>query len=134
MFISLAVEFSKLYNVVGFDINAKRINELKNNYDNTNEYDESEMALSVDLFLTNSQKDINDSNVYIITVPTPVDKNNKPDLMPLESASKMIGKCLMENDIVIYESTVFPGATEEVCVPILEKYSNLKYNMQFLWL
>ena len=127
----LAVEFSKLYNVVGFDINAKRIKELKNNYDNTNEYDESEMASSVDLYLTNSQKDIKDSNVYIITVPTPVDKNNRPDLMPLESASKMIGSYLMENDVVIYESTVFPGATEEVCVPILEKYSKLKYNTQF---
>ena len=127
----LAVEFSKLYNVVGFDINAKRIKELKNNYDNTNEYDESEMASSVNLYLTNSQKDIKDSNVYIITVPTPVDKNNRPDLMPLESASKMIGSYLMENDVVIYESTVFPGATEEVCVPILEKYSKLKYNTQF---
>ena len=74
--------------------------------------------------MTNSQKDIKDSNVYIITVPTPVDKNNKPDLIPLESASKMIGSYLMENDVVIYESTVFPGATEEVCVPILENIQN----------
>tara|TARA_Y100001968_G_C19445392_1_gene765094 strand:- start:3667 stop:4788 length:1122 start_codon:yes stop_codon:yes gene_type:complete len=89
------------------------------------------MALSGDLLLTHFEEDIKNSNIYIITVPTPVDKNNKPDLMPLKLASLMVGNYLKENDIVIYESTVFPGATEDICVPILEKQSSLKYNVEF---
>ena len=83
---------------------------------------------------TFSTADLNNSNVYIITVPTPVDNNNSPDLSPLINASKMVGKVLSKDDIVIYESTVYPGCTEEICVPILQKESNLTYNEQFLWI
>ncbi len=127
----LAVEFSKQYKVTGFDINEKRINELKSNLDNTNEINPEELSLAGDLLFSNSTSDLKKSNVYIITVPTPVDKNNKPDLGPLKSASKIVGDVLKIEDIVIYESTVFPGATEEICVPILEEYSKLKFNVHF---
>tara|TARA_Y100001970_G_C14258695_1_gene877706 strand:+ start:7449 stop:8738 length:1290 start_codon:yes stop_codon:yes gene_type:complete len=127
----LALEFSKKYEVVGFDVNQSRIEELINGYDRTNEVDEIKLNKQKSLRLTHQKKDISDSNIYIITVPTPVDKNNKPDLKPLISASKLVGKNLQKNNIVIYESTVFPGCTEEVCVPILEEYSKLRFNIDF---
>ena len=127
----LAVEFSKKYPVIGFDLDKDRIKELDDGYDRTNEITKEEISDLSQLTLTDSLKQINDSNVYIITVPTPVDKNNKPDLNPIKSASKSIASVLSNNDVVIYESTVYPGCTEEVCVPILEKYSKLKYNKDF---
>ena len=128
----LAVEFSKKYRVLGFDIDQKRISELKQNFDRTNELSKDDFPLNSNrLNLTSSTTDLNNSNIYIITVPTPVDNNNSPDLSPLINASKMVGKVLSKDDIVIYESTVYPGCTEEVCVPILQKESNLTYNEQF---
>tara|TARA_Y100001958_G_C21248177_1_gene580551 strand:+ start:1812 stop:3119 length:1308 start_codon:yes stop_codon:yes gene_type:complete len=128
----LAVEFSKKYRVLGFDIDQKRISELKQNFDRTNELSKDDFPLNSNrLNFTSSTTDLNNSNVYIITVPTPVDNNNSPDLSPLINASKMVGKVLSKDDIVIYESTVYPGCTEEICVPILEKESNLTYNEQF---
>ena len=128
----LAVEFSKKYRVLGFDIDQKRISELKQNFDRTNELSKDDFPLNNNrLNFTSSTTDLNNSNIYIITVPTPVDNNNSPDLSPLINASKMVGKVLSKDDIVIYESTVYPGCTEEVCVPILQKESNLTYNEQF---
>tara|TARA_Y100001970_G_scaffold272864_1_gene370078 strand:- start:6069 stop:7367 length:1299 start_codon:yes stop_codon:yes gene_type:complete len=127
----LAVEFSRQFNVTGFDIDQTRIDELKNKFDRTNEVS-SHLLKNVDkLILSSSIDDIVQSNVYIVTVPTPVDKNNHPDFNPLLQASKMIASLLDKGNIVIYESTVYPGATEEICVPILEKISNLKYNVEF---
>ena len=132
----LAVEFSKKYRVLGFDIDQKRISELKQKFDRTNELSKDDFPLNSNrLNFTSSTTDLNNSNVYIITVPTPVDNNNSPDLSPLINASKMVGKVLSKDDIVIYESTVYPGCTEEICVPILQKESNLTYNEQFfLWI
>ncbi len=127
----LAVEFSRKYQVVGYDINKKRINELKNGYDRTNELLDQQSSSLKNIFLTNSERSIENSNVYIITVPTPVDKNKVPNLDPLKSATRLVGKFLCKNNYVIYESTVYPGCTEEVCVPILEKLSGLKYNTNF---
>jgi len=127
----LAVEFSKKFPVVGFDLNTDRINELKRGKDRTREIDYSELNKNNNLILSYSHSCLKDSNVYIVTVPTPVDKNKTPNLAPLESASKTIGKYLNKGNIVIYESTVYPGATEEICVPILEEVSNLVYNKDF---
>ena len=128
----LAVELSKKYHVVGFDINEIRVKELKENFDRTNELSEKELiSKKNNLRFTTSISKIKKSNIYIVTVPTPVDKNNKPYLEPLISASKLIGSLLVNNNIVIYESTVYPGCTEEICVPILEKESNLVYNKDF---
>tara|TARA_Y100000591_G_scaffold69691_1_gene57833 strand:- start:25829 stop:27127 length:1299 start_codon:yes stop_codon:yes gene_type:complete len=127
----LALELSKKYLVVGYDLDKSRLKELEEGYDSTKEITKEEITSLNDLSLTNSLEEIRDSNVYIITVPTPVDKNNKPDLSPIKSASKSVGRVLLKNDLVIYESTVFPGCTEEVCVPILEKYSKLKFNQHF---
>ena len=127
----LAVEFSKKYNVVGFDLDIIRISELEDKYDRTNELSENDLSNIKNLNITTSENEIENSNIYIVTVPTPVDKNNKPNLNPIISASELIGRYLNKNDIVIYESTVFPGCTEEVCVPILEKVSKLKYNSEF---
>jgi len=127
----LAVEFGKKYPTVGFDINDTRIDELKQGIDNTLEV-ESEALLAADhLSFTNQTKDIEDCNIFIITVPTPIDKHKRPDLSPLISASKAISPLLKQDDIVIYESTVYPGATEEVCIPELESASNLKFNSGF---
>jgi len=127
----LAVEFGKKYPTVGFDINDTRIDELKQGIDNTLEV-ESEALLAADhLSFTNQTKEIEDCNIYIITVPTPIDKHKRPDLSPLISASKAISPLLKQDDIVIYESTVYPGATEEVCIPELESSSNLKFNNGF---
>ncbi|RQO65690.1 nucleotide sugar dehydrogenase [Pedobacter sp. KBW01] len=134
----LAVEFGKKFQSVGFDINTERINELKNGTDSTLEVsDENLKSIIVDdtnqvgLYVTNQIEKIRECNIFIITVPTPVDKYNKPDLTPLKKASETVGKVLKVNDIVIYESTVYPGATEEECIPVLEKISGLKYNVDF---
>jgi len=127
----LAVEFSKKYPVVGYDLNNDRINELKKGYDRTGEINSENLKSAKNLSLSDKKLSIENANVYIVTVPTPVDKNNTPNLKPLESASQTIGSCLEKGNIVIYESTVFPGATEDVCVPLLEEFSNLKYNKDF---
>ena len=137
----LAVEFGKKYAVLGFDINQSRIEELTVGKDRTNEADLEGLKRATELYQsTNGEKGLNFSsdteklkncNIYIVTVPTPINNFKAPDLTPLISASTMIGKVLKENDIVIYESTVYPGCTEEDCVPVLEKYSNLKFNKNF---
>ena len=139
----LAVEFAKLYQVVGFDINNQRVQELRNNQDVTLETTSEELeAVNLDsmdqlnksdvgLWISDDLSDIQDSNFYVVTVPTPVDENNRPDLTPLYKASETVGKVLGKGDIVVYESTVFPGATEDECMPILEKVSGLKYNKDF---
>ncbi|MCF6339861.1 MAG: nucleotide sugar dehydrogenase [Sulfurimonas sp.] len=129
----LAHAFSFKYEVVGFDIYQSRIDELNRAFDKTLELNEKQVqeALENNIKFTSSTKDIKDCNIYIVTVPTPIDKNKRPDLTPLIKASETIGKVLKQDDIVIYESTVYPGATEEDCVPILEKFSNLKFNEDF---
>ncbi len=139
----LAVEFAKKYQTIGFDINTTRIEQLRDHTDVTLETSSKDLkavnAKSFNeliktnngLWLTNNINEIKDSNFYIVTVPTPVDKNNKPDLTPLYKASETVGNILKKGDIVVYESTVFPGATEEECVPILEKVSGLKFNQDF---
>lgn len=129
----LAHAFSSKYEVVGFDVASWRINELKNGYDRTLELSKGQVeeAINNNMKFTLDIDDIKDCNIYIVTVPTPIDKNKRPDLTPLIKASQTVGKVLNKDDIVIYESTVYPGATEEVCVPILEEYSNLKFNIDF---
>jgi len=134
----LALEFAKKYQVVGFDINLDRINELRNGIDRTNETTGEEIKKVLEegssangLSLTDNIDFIKDSNIYIVTVPTPITIAKTPDLDPLRSASKMIGKFLSKDDIVVYESTVYPGCTEEVCVPILEDKSGLVFNKDF---
>lgn len=127
----LAVQFSKKYDVVGYDLDVNRIKDLKRGVDRTNELKDEDIKHLKKIKLTSDRKNISDSSIYIITVPTPVDKNNKPDLNPLKNASELVGECLSKNNIVIYESTVFPGCTEQVCVPILEKVSKLNYNQHF---
>ncbi len=127
----LAVEFGKKREVVGFDINQSRINELLSGHDLTLEVTDQELIDATNLTYTSNVVDIEDCRIYIVTVPTPIDKNNNPDLTPLEKSSEMLGSILKKGDIVIYESTVYPGATEEVCVPILEKHSDLEFNKDF---
>lgn len=127
----LAVEFSKYFFVNGFDVNSKRIDELKKGIDSTHEVNLDELKSSKNLTFTFNERDISDSNVYIVTVPTPIDEYKSPDLSPLISASKLIGKNISKGDYVVYESTVFPGCTEDECVPILEKYSGLRFNKDF---
>ena len=129
----LAHAFSSKYKVVGFDIARWRIDELRNGVDRTLELSSQQLkeAISNNMKFTNLLEDIADCNIYIVTVPTPIDKHKKPDLTPLIKASESIGKVLKKDDIVIYESTVYPGATEEDCVPILEKFSGLKFNQDF---
>ena len=138
----LAVIFAKKYPVLGFDISEKRIKELNSSYDhtlevteealkdvlkNTNPIEESKNGL----YFTSSENKLKTANYYIITVPTPVDKNNSPDLAPLKKASELVGKVLKKGDVVVYESTVYPGVTEEECVPVLEHFSGLKFNIDF---
>jgi UDP-N-acetyl-D-galactosamine dehydrogenase len=127
----LAVEFGKKIDVVGFDINQERIGELQNGIDRTKEVELDELQSSKRLTYSANPADLKDVNYFIITVPTPVDEFKTPDLRPLQSASKTIGSVLKKGDIVIYESTVYPGCTEEVCVPVLEKISGLKFNVDF---
>lgn len=127
----LAVEFGKKIETIGFDINKERIQELKEGKDKTLEVDQVELRQAKKLRYTINPEDISGCNIYIITVPTPIDINKSPDLGPLENSSKMIGGLLNKDDLVIYESTVYPGATEEVCVPILEEQSGLIFNQDF---
>jgi UDP-N-acetyl-D-galactosamine dehydrogenase len=127
----LAVEFGKKYNTVGFDIDKERIGELNKLYDRTLEVDADGLKKAIKLKYSYELTEIADCSVYIITVPTPVDKYNKPDLTPLRKASETVGKVLRKGDIVVYESTVYPGATEEECVPVLEKVSGLVFNKDF---
>ncbi len=127
----LAVEFGKILDVVGFDINEARIRELKSGYDRTLEVEKDELLASAKLSFSSDPKDLKSANYFIVTVPTPVDKYKTPDLTPLVKASETVGKVLKKGDIVIYESTVYPGCTEEDCVPVLEKYSGLKFNIDF---
>ena len=127
----LAVEFGKSRKVIGFDINHERICELKKGYDSTLELSADELATSTGLAFASEIEEIAKANCFIITVPTPIDKENSPDLQPLISATKTISKILSEGDILIYESTVYPGATEEVCVPVIEENTNLKLNKSF---
>ena len=127
----LAIEFGKIYETLGFDTNKSRIDELLMGKDSTREVTFEELNNSSMLSYTNRVEDIENCNFFIITVPTPIDKLNNPNLVPLQQASEAVGRFLKKDDIVIYESTVYPGATEEVCVPILEQFSNLKYNQDF---
>jgi UDP-N-acetyl-D-galactosamine dehydrogenase len=127
----LAAEFGKILDVVGFDINRERIQELQKGYDRTREVEPEELKLSTRLRYSFNLDDLKDSNYYIVTVPTPIDEYKNPDLRPLQGASKTVGKVLKKGDIVIYESTVYPGCTEEVCVPILEQTSGLTFNKDF---
>ena len=139
----LAVEFSKKYKVIGFDINTKRVNELREANDKTLEVspedlkkvlvakDQFQLSDKVGLFPSDNVSDITSANIYIVTVPTPIDANKRPDLRPLLEASTMISKVLTKGDIVIYESTVYPGCTEEDCVPVLEQSSGLVFNKEF---
>jgi UDP-N-acetyl-D-galactosamine dehydrogenase len=135
----LAVEFAKHYPVIGFDINQKRIDGINEGHDSTLEVEDEnlrsvllhERPVEKGIYLTSKLDEIRDCNVYIVTVPTPVDKNNRPDLTPLVKASETIGKVIKKGDIVIYESTVYPGCTEDDCVPVIEKISGMKLNVDF---
>lgn len=137
----LAIEFSDHFPVLGFDINEQRVTELNSGFDRTREANIEKLKSALDLAVTDDfqhglkfssfQEDLKIANIYIVTVPTPIDKYNAPDLKPLLNATEMIGKGLKKGDIVIYESTVYPGCTEEDCVPILEKFSKLKFNKDF---
>ena len=127
----LAVEFGKHYDVLGFDINQKRIDELQAGHDATLEVADAELQAVTNLKYSSNPKDLEQYNVYIVTVPTPIDENNAPDLTPLRKASAMLASVIQPNDVVIYESTVYPGATEEVCIPIIEKGSGLAFNVDF---
>lgn len=127
----LAVEFGKKRPVVGFDISAERVSALRNGHDATLEVSDAELSEATQLTFSTDLNDIGDCNVYIVTVPTPIDAHKQPDLDPLRKASTAIGGILSKGDIVIYESTVYPGATEEVCVPVLEATSGLTFNTDF---
>jgi len=133
----LAVEFGKKYQVVGFDINQSRVNELNTGHDSTLEVEDENLQQALKktgdtgLFLSTNIDDIKDSNIYIVTVPTPIDEFKRPDLTPLVKASETVGKVIRNGDIVIYESTVYPGATEEDCLPVVENVSGLKFNVDF---
>jgi len=127
----LAVEFGRQRSVVGFDINLRRIHELKSGNDFTLETTKEELVAAENLIFTTHPNELRDCNCYIVTVPTPIDEYKRPDLTPLLKASETLGKVLKKGDIVIYESTVYPGCTEEDCVPVLEQYSGLKFNQDF---
>jgi len=127
----LAVEFGKKRPVIGFDINAKRIAELQDGHDHTLETTPEELKAATRLTFTSRADDLRDCDVFIVTVPTPIDTANRPDLTPLIRASETVGKVMRQGAIVIFESTVYPGATEEVCVPVLENFSGKKFNVDF---
>lgn len=128
----LAAAFAEKYKTIGFDINRTRIEELKKNYDRTLELETYQLeAIRENILYTNNVDDTRESTVFIVTVPTPIDESNRPDLTPLIKSSQSVGKVLKKGDIVIYESTVYPGVTEEVCVPELEKTSGLTFNVDF---
>jgi UDP-N-acetyl-D-galactosamine dehydrogenase len=127
----LAVEFGKQRSVLGFDINTKRVEELNSGQDRTLECSQEELQGAAQLSFSSQIDDLQNCQIFIVTVPTPVDRANRPDMMPLIKASQTVGQVLKKGDIVIYESTVYPGATEEVCVPVLEETSDLKFNIDF---
>lgn len=127
----LAVEFGRRFQTHGFDISENRISELKSGVDNTLEINAEELAEASHLEFSSSIDELKSCNIYIVTVPTPIDKHHRPNLRPLESASEMIGSVIAKGDIVIYESTVYPGCTEEACLPIVEKVSGLTFNTDF---
>ncbi len=127
----LAVAFGEKRSVIGFDINQNRISELQNGHDATLEVSDEELVASSCLSFTSNSKDLDGCNVYVVTVPTPIDEHKRPDLTPLIKASEMLGKVISKGDIIIYESTVYPGATEEDCVPVLEAVSKLIFNKDF---
>ncbi len=127
----LAVEFARRYPVIGFDINPERVKELTRGRDSTREVSSEELRSARHLKFTTSVRQLRRANFFIVTVPTPVDEFKRPDLRPLESASATVGRVLKRGDLVVYESTVYPGATEEICVPILERMSGLRYNRDF---
>jgi UDP-N-acetyl-D-galactosamine dehydrogenase len=127
----LAVEFGKTRYVIGFDINQKRVTELEGGNDRTLEITPKELKHAKFLKYSAEANSIKDAQIFIVTVPTPIDTANRPDLTPLIKASESVGKALKKGDVVIYESTVYPGCTEEDCVPVLEKYSGLKFNQDF---
>ncbi len=127
----LAAEFGKHFPTIGFDINEERINELKNYYDRTLEMDEAGLKAATQLTYAAKKEDIKAAQIYIVTVPTPVDNFNNPDLTPVRKATETVASVLKKDDIVIYESTVYPGVTEDFCVPILEKNTGLKFNQDF---
>jgi UDP-N-acetyl-D-galactosamine dehydrogenase len=127
----LAVEFGKRFTTVGFDIKAERVDELRKGHDSTLEVDEAELADATKLSFTTRLQDLASCRVFIVTVPTPIDEYKRPDLTPLVRSSESVGEVLKKGDVVVYESTVYPGCTEEVCVPILERVSGLKFNKEF---
>ncbi len=127
----LAVEFGKKYDTVGFDVKEKRLEELRNGSDSTLETSEEDLKSAVRLRYSNQLNELKDRDIFIVTVPTPVDQYNRPDLSPLYKASETVGKAMKAGAIVVYESTVYPGCTEEECVPVLEKFSGLKFNKDF---
>jgi UDP-N-acetyl-D-galactosamine dehydrogenase len=127
----LAVEFGKVLPVIGFDINKERIDELNKRFDRTREVDADELASASKLSFTTDIQDLKSADYFIVTVPTPIDEFKNPDLTPLENASRTVGSVIKKGSIVIYESTVYPGCTEEICVPILEKVSGLRFNIDF---
>ena len=127
----LAVEFSKKYKVVGFDLDKTRIKELEDNYDRTRELTTEELSDRGKLKLSSDKNILRGVDIYIVTVPTPINKNNKPDLRPLKKASRLVGEYIRPKGIVVYESTVYPGCTEEVCIPIIETKSKMILNKDF---
>ncbi|PXF63042.1 Vi polysaccharide biosynthesis UDP-N-acetylglucosamine C-6 dehydrogenase TviB [Kangiella spongicola] len=127
----LAVEFGKKYSVLGFDINQARVAELEKKHDSTLEVSSEDLSSSEHLAFSSNKEDLSGCNIYIVTVPTPIDDSYAPDLTPLRKASELLGEFVKEDDVVIYESTVYPGATEEVCIPIIEKVSGLEFNKDF---
>ena len=127
----LAVEFGKKFQTLGFDIDQARIDELNSGTDSTLEVSNEELAETTMLTFSKSIDDLKDSNIYIVTVPTPIDEHKQPDLTPLVKASEMLGGVIGKGDIIIYESTVYPGATEEECIPVVESVSGLKFNQDF---
>jgi UDP-N-acetyl-D-galactosamine dehydrogenase len=127
----LALEFSKKRSVIGFDVNEKRIRELNSGIDKNLEFNKQQLKIKKKINFTDNVEEIKYANCFIITVPTPIDKFKKPDLKPLLEASKMVGQIIKNGDLIIYESTVYPGCIEEECVPILEKFSDLSFNKDF---
>lgn len=127
----LAVEFGKQRLTIGFDINQARINELSAGHDSTLECSDTELAEAKKLVYTTSLEALKECNVFIVTVPTPIDEHKQPDLTPLIKASETLGKVIKHGDVIIYESTVYPGATEEECIPVVEQVSGLKFNQDF---
>ena len=127
----LAVEFGKKYPTLGFDVNTRRVAELKDGIETTLEVDSEELKSATQLTYSTDLDDLRQSTVYIVTVPTPIDQHKQPDLTPLQKASETLGNVIKKGDVVIYESTVYPGATEEYCVPVIERTSGLKFNVDF---